>query len=199
MFRFKAGNLMDRRSLNELMDGEKADLVYTDPPWSKAFITRFYNMAEIPEKPVLADLFSAIVANLRFFGKDQFCVEMGAIGKELLHETLESSDLYLYTIYNTRYGKDKPCYIFHGGITPRSPDDPDRFLALEGQKIVEAAIETFTCIDDTVLDFCIGQGMIARACHATGRSCYGLELSQERLDKTIEYCMAKDIPFEEIL
>lgn len=191
--RVKHGDLMD--GISDLMAGDVADFVYTDPPWGPAHLKFFQNKntkdtgappKEIDYGEFLETLFSTISKH----SKKIAAVEYGQRWRE---EVISAAGRHGLTHRGTalsHYGSPSRPLDIHLfapeetglSVTPGFQTD------LEGKKgfaTVDVCFEHFAPSSGIVLDPCCGTGFTAKAAVKYGLGFRGLEINSLRLFKTI--------------
>lgn len=187
------------KNLDELMEGRKADLIYSDLPWDVGKITYFYRIAGVHTRPELYTFFVKVADAIRNHAKDAFYIEMGKRNLNMFLGVLANKHIAVHEVYPIVYGHpERDMWLIYGGLSPvTKPILPsEHFHPLRSIDIPVAAIIASTNEGDAVLDFCTGRGMLLKACHKTNRDFYGMELSRERLDYAIEYAKKHNIDLE---
>lgn len=172
-------------ALATLMAGEKADLVYGDPPWGQALLTSFATMAKTtPRYPWrgFLDVLAAAIAGVRKPEAPVF-LEMGCRWERDLVNAMALVQLPLRRRWDVFYGsrkKPSPSLLLLFGPTDVEVTMPDPPL---GEPVTRAALAAVVREGTVVLDPCTGLGMTARITHSLGGNFRGLELNPERLEK----------------
>jgi hypothetical protein len=161
---------------------QKADIVFTDPPWNLTNLNTFYTKAERSGRIENFELFY-----VRLFGcvaeiRPSICyIE---VGKQYLADfVIAMRRLYKHvTFYNSGYyhKRDNRCYVVRGGVTAKKPALDD----IDEEDIIKwvCANEEYECIGD----LCIGRGLVGFYAHAAGKRFVGTELNHKRLSVLLE-------------
>jgi len=186
--RFVCGDIT-QGAVAEVMGGELADVVYTDPPWGPGLLRVFASMAEpgtLPRLPWLAflDAFARSVAEHRKPHAPVF-VEMGTRWVAELDAAMMAAGLTLQRRWITTYGsRSQPK---RATLTLYGP----RFLELQlpdpphGEPVTLAVLTATLRPGSVVLDPCTGLGRTGKLTARLGGCFRGTELNQARLDRAI--------------
>jgi hypothetical protein len=160
-------------------------LAYVDPPWGSGNARSFRRAAGDPRAVDYPALLQALLAALRHAPQVAY-VEMGNQWVALLTDLIAASDGTVLACWPITYYHRHPCSLlritWQTGI-PVLLADP---AGLDDEETPVWAIQHETEAGDWVFDPCIGQGLTARAAHALGRRCLGMELNPRRLAVTID-------------
>lgn len=186
------GDLMD--GLAELMGEDRADVVYTDPPWGQGNLRYWQTM------------------NTKMTGAQKKDIEFSAFLDTLFREISRYALGPVLMEYGTRWEKDiirqaekhgfghfgqgvaqyvsgnrrLPLHLHLFGQIPLEVPD-GYFQALEGThgfETVRRAMTPFAVPGGIVLDPACGLGLTARAARETGMRFRGNEINDQRLEKT---------------
>ncbi len=171
-----------------LMGEERADLVYSDPPWGPGNLQFWATMNERGSAPTApwAAFLAAFCANVATYRKPDapVFVEMGLRWTRDLDVTMAAVGLERRRRWDILYGpKSKPLPNTVTLYGPRDlaidlPDPP------HGEPVTRAIFRAVGQPGMVVLDPCTGLGMTARITHALGASFRGAELNPVRLERT---------------
>ena len=167
--------------LDDLFRGEKADCLYTDPPWGLGLIKYFRTLNG--QKGINDDWFA-------FLGRIKYLYERHVSGPLFLEIGIKT-ECDLIKVFGTpdaRYVKHygsgsnkRPNILLCWGAVPAvSPADTNCF---------EAPVVVLSSLSNkpkSVFDCCIGTGATAKACKKTGVICYANELNPKRAQKTMQ-------------
>lgn len=179
-----------------LLDGRRAEIVYSDPPWNpgnEKYWRRFAG-EDVPKSyDALLDGWCRCVALAR---PDHVFVEqsVNSAHKAMLLRAVERCagwTLPFLEEWVCQYGAPKrPNALLHFG-TERLTTDPGGmsgvamvrtvFEGLPSFRLRGSASETLTLVADP----CMGLGTTSRVAHIMGLSCIGTELNPKRLEVTI--------------
>ena len=161
---------------------KEADLVFVDPPYNTALLNGFYTKAGRTDYPNRIEaFFERLFLYIKAIKPKVAYVE---IGKEHLADVImEMRKLYKYvTFYNSSYyhNKKNKCYIVRGSNKAKKPDldymDEEDIIYWIGEN------EEY----ETICDFCMGQGLVAKAAARAGKRFVGGELNPKRLSVVLK-------------
>ena len=186
--RLLCADITEPGTLEPLMLGSTADLIYSDPPWGPGNQQYWHTMnhrGSVPRTSWSGFLwaFAAVCAGYRKPAAPVF-VEMGLRWTDDLDLAMEAAGLPLLRRWSIFYGpKRKPLentVALFGAPAPEFtlPDPP------HGEPVTRAIVGACVKPGDLVLDPCTGLGMTARCTVDRGGVFRGTELNPERLEKT---------------
>lgn len=173
--------------VGEVMAGDLADFIYSDPPWGPGNQQYWHTMRERGAAPRTSwgdflAAFCGVCAQHRKPGAPVF-VEMGMRWADELDAAMLGVGLPRQRRWVVTYGpKKKPLPVtlnLYGrdvGVT--LPDPP------HGEPVTRAALAACVRPGDVVLDPCTGLGMTARVTHRLGGHFRGTEMNAARLERT---------------
>ena len=208
--RVMCGDSTSKEAVEILMDGEKADMVFTDPPYGIEYKSNWKNKDREKFKTLKND---NLILDFRHI-LDSFCDEFCPIYIWTSHQVFQIwkemySDIYKSTIIwykkfggmgdlKAEYGhnyemclyltknriefvSDRPKAVWEiGGDSPSKYQHPT-------QKPVELAETAFSHHKKgTVLDLFLGSGSTLIAAEKTNRKCYGMELDPKYCDVIVK-------------
>lgn len=185
--RLLCGDITDG-AVQALMGAERADVVYSDPPWGPGN-QRYWHThnGTNPRTDWLAflDCFAGAVADHRK-PDAPVLVEMGLRWIGDLDAAMAAVGLPFRRRWRIFYGpKSKP---LPNALCLYGPRDLDLEVeGLRGEPITRAALAAAVSPGDVVLDPCTGLGMTARVTHAIGGRFRGSEMNAARLARTEEW------------
>lgn len=173
---------LTKGDLKNLMGDEKADIVYSDPPWNDSWIKIFRERAGVvDEKEQNLEAFLKIyIQELKKYSKGIIYIEFG-IHIDSLVKMLKEEGATQLNLWELPMGKGK-FYIwrgyFHQGIYKKLLDLPkkDVYNWLVEQDKVEGGI---------LLDPCIGIGRSYDLAKKSKMICYGLEIQSSKVNKLL--------------
>ncbi len=190
--RVAAGSIMDG-TVQEVLRGEKADVVYVDPPWGPGLLKMFETFNRRAGGAQAAADFDAFTDRLmqvcRAAAKGVVFIEYGIAYGEYVQERARKAGL-------RALGRARTVYKGGKGVLPQDlhvftvggDTLPGGYLeGLEGQpagKWAYAAVEPFAVPGGVLFDPCCGLGMSARIAKRHGMRFYGVELNQSRAERT---------------
>jgi len=185
--RLLCGDSTDSDSVAKLMDGKKADMVFTDPPYdleNEDYHSNIYLFTENAHIFVMHDD-KGIVNYLRLSNLEFSRFYVANFG----FSSPRGNDPYLshILISQEKNGKAIPHKNMHDGfrsIIPmeyrfRLKDDKTEHKHQKPIKFISTFIEHFTNNNAIILDLFLGSGSTMVASHQLKRKCYGMELDQK--------------------
>lgn len=185
--------------IDRLMADERADVIYSDPPWGPGNQQYWHTMRERGSAPRTSwhdflDVFAAVCAKHSKESSPIF-VEMGMRWADELAEVMSAHDLPMVRRWVMTYGpKSKPLPVtlgFFGRASERSDHESlaDRVSASmpdppHGEPVTANVLGEVVWPGVVVLDPCTGLGMTARWTSKHGGSFRGSEMNAARLERT---------------
>lgn len=193
--------------VERLMDGKKADMVFTDPPYGVD-----YEGIKNDDRAGLTDLLRSVFTNYLANSKSGasiYCFHSDRcadIFNPLFREFFHFSSMIIWvknslTLSQTDYqSQHEPClygwmdngtHSFYGDRKQTSiwKSDKERVAGHTTPKpieIVTKAVSNSSKGDDIVLDLFLGSGSTLIASQKTGRICYGCELDERYCDVIVQ-------------
>ena len=210
--RILCGDSTKKEDVERLMDGKKADMVFTDPPYGVSYdgghATSKRRDKLIGDESTslyeptcrVAFEYSESNAPLYLWHAGVKGISAAAAGYEILAEIIWNKNLAQFGAISAQYKqKHEPCfYCFKKGSSARwnGPTnevtvwDIDRASKNEfhpTQKPVELATRAMSNHDvANVLDLFLGSGSTLIAAEKTGRICYGMEIDPKYVDVIVK-------------
>lgn len=203
--RLLCGDITDG-AVTKLMGNERADVVYSDPPWGPGNQQYWHTMRERGAAPrtswhAFVEAFAAICSDVSRAEAPVF-VEMGMRWADELTDVMAAHGLYLARRWVMTYGpKSKPLPVtlnlygresagaalgvLAGAVSAGMPDPP------HGEPVTAHVLGLVVSPGSVVLDPCTGLGMTARWTHKLGGSFRGTEMNAARLARTETWLRAK--------
>ena len=192
--RVKHGDLME--GIDDLMQGDKADIFYSDPPWGdgnlKYWQTINSKMNNIPYKTIDFDEF----LNAIFSCMVKYCVgisflEYGIRWENKIRELTAQFNLRHNGIVNIKYRGGSKFLPLHLHILSKDGltlpvGYTDLVQGTTGMGTLRAAVTPFAKTGFKILDPCCGKGNTARIALETGMIFRGNEINEKRLSETIK-------------
>lgn len=171
------------------MDGTRADVIYSDPPWGEANLRYWRTHASDPARPRW-DLFvaswTASVAAVRAPNAPVF-VEMGLRWADEFAQALERVGIVVTRRWTVQYRSGSrllPNALLYAGAPLREDFDPSD---LDAEALPRACVAEVAVPGGVVLDPCCGKGFTARAAVAAGMRFRGVELNPARAEVTVAW------------
>ena len=198
--RLLCGNSTDSDSVAKLMGGEKADMVFTDPPYDlkeNNYDTNILLFTENAHVFIMHDDKGIIdylrKSTLEF--KQFFVANFGFASPR-------GNDPYLshILISHERNGKAIPHKNMHDGIRSIMPleyrfrlkDDKTEHKHQKPIKFIETFISHYSNEKNIVFDLFLGSGSTMVAAHQLKRKCYGMELDFKYVEVIIQRMLKLD-------
>lgn len=173
------------KDMNKLMGTEKADIVYSDPPWNNNWINIFRKRAGVAGKQNLETFLKVYCKELKKYSKGIIYIEFG-VNIKLLQNILKDEGATQLNLWELPLRKGKQ-YIwrgyFHKGNYKKLTSIPNKNIP--NRNICKWLVEQDKVEDGILLDPCIGKGMSYYLAKSANMNCYGLELSQSKVDKLL--------------
>ena len=194
--------------VEKVMNGEKADMVFTDPPYNVDYEGGSKKREKIKNDKLddFSQFLSSCFSNMYVFMKDGGCIYISHSELERLSftETFKMSGFQLSSViiwvknnstfsmnkdYKWKhepiiYGWKKGGHIFYGDNTQDTvwlfdrPSESKFHPTMKPINLITKAINNSSKQKDLVIDFFLGSGSTLIACQQTKRNCYGLELDE---------------------
>jgi hypothetical protein len=191
--RISNGDLFD--GIAALMGGERAQLVYSDPPWGDGNLKMWYtinqrdNGVERREHTIreyLDQFFGQVAAHTT--GDALIWVEYGLRWRGQLLEQAEAHGLRQVVRIDICYGSKPYPHDLHLFARQDPPPLPAGYVeaiaGTKGYRTVQRAVEPLARPDAIILDPNCGLGYTAQAAVDYGMRFCGNELNAQRLDRT---------------
>lgn len=200
--RVMCGDSTDKATVEKLMDGKKADMVFTDPPYGMNLDTDYSKMPSTKaqgnktHKAVIGDdqpfdfqLFAWIDTKEQiWFGANYYAKTLPDEGSWLVWDKRmeEKFDKMFGSGFEIAWSKTphkQKIYrhnntLFGGDTEARGKEHPTQ----KPTKLLVEMMDDMAKDAKSVLDLFLGSGSTLIACEQTGRTCYGLELDPAYID-----------------
>lgn len=186
-FRLQVGDLAkDSEDLGDLMRGEIADIVYSDPPWGQGNLVywRTHNgeRVEVDWRAFMRKFCRLVVTNSK--PSAHIFIEMGLRWVDDVAREMASLGRPEAGRWRVLYGNPKlPNSLWYSG-----PGTPVNVTGLSGVEMTTRALRSVAIPGALVLDPCCGKGMTARVAMRLGMRFVGNELNPKRLEFTRSWC-----------
>ena len=207
--RIMCGDSTKIEDVEKLMDGKKADMVFTDPPYGMNFDIK-------NDDDGFKQVFVDAITNMYVFSKKEnwyicgnfrclsfFHLEIERLGLELYEKIVWVKNLYGQgKLYNRKH--EDILFVGSGSFYKVDKDvdvwNEDSVRNFMGSKnaneavghptqkpvnLVQRAIKNSSKNEDIILDTFLGSGSTLIACEKTNRVCYGMELDEKYIDVII--------------
>jgi len=204
--RLLCGDSTSEADVSRLMNGEKADMVFTDPPYGMNLDTDYTKMAETKIKSRTYD--KVIGDDVDYDASKIFelfpdCGEVFLWGADWYYKTLpmygswivwdkrnEASDGLTGNHFEMLWSKQRHRrrIIRHlwSGFTARNEDTKRVHPTEKPVKVLVVVIEDYSENGSCVVDLFLGSGSTLIASEKTGRKCYGMEISPNYCDVIVK-------------
>jgi DNA modification methylase len=217
--RLLCGDSTDSDQVAKLMDGEKADMVFTDPPYGYSYESNYQKKhKELLNDDKILDF----LPNVYLFSKDNIAIYLfcgwQTIKEWILEVEKNSFDLKNIIIWkknNWSMGDLKGAYagqyevmlFLHKGRIQlkngRGQDvwefdrvPPKKHPTMKPIQLIEKALKDTTENNNLVLDLFLGSGSTMVAAHQLKRKCYGIELDPKYCQVIIDRMIKLDPTLE---
>lgn len=179
-------------AVEAVMCGEKADVVYSDPPWgpgNQKYWHTMNNRGSVPRTSWEKFLVHFVFACIRNARKEApIFVEMGTRWVDELDSVMLSAGQRRVRRWNITYSQKRlPLTLSLYGHTDVDVDMPDT----HGKAVTASVLQACVSPDSIVLDPCTGLGMTARYTHMLGGQFRGTELNPKRLERTCAWLQSR--------
>lgn len=170
-------------------------LLYTDPPWTTAWITNFRNRAGAGVSPQLTweTLMQRLLALVPWIQGPAF-FEMGLDGIKELQRLAAAADHPEVGCWRITYDRRRTCVLLGvqaWGTPNRAGFYMPDFTGVDDLETPSLAIQRLTQPGDVVVDPCLGLGTTSRAAALLDRRCLASELHPRRLSCAINDLVKK--------
>lgn len=189
--------------VEKLMRGEKADMVFTDPPYGMNLKTDYARTDRVKGntyKPVLNDdekfdptdflNYFYDVKEQFWWGADYYCSKIPESGAwEVWDKKIESLDESMGTGFELCWSKQphkrRVARILWSGFTAKERNEKRCHPTQKPIELCEKFFRWWGSMGDLVIDLFLGSGTTLIACEKTNRKCYGMELDEHYCDVII--------------
>ena len=179
----------------QVMQGEKADILYSDPPWGsgnlKYWDTMNVKMNNVQSRDIgwetFVNKFAEIVNNYTH-EQSQVFIEMGMKFYDKVVEVFEQkTNFKLAQRFDTVYSNKLPMIVLY--FTDKNPYmyDVATINGTTADKTVNNILEPIAKENLVVFDPCMGYGRTLRISEKYNMSFRGSELNQARIDRAIKF------------
>lgn len=168
---------LTKGDLVSLMGDNKADIIYTDPPWNDTWITTFRKRAGKTDTQSLKDFLQIFVSELKKYSKGVIYIEFGVRINELL-DVLEKEGAQTLNLWESPLGKTGKQYLWRGSFS-------NSFKPITFNKDINKLMEPDVINGGILLDPCIGLGRSYYLAKRAGMICHGLEIQKSKVNKLL--------------
>lgn len=204
--RLMCGDSTDAGSVALLMNGEKADMVFTDPPYGILYssskfdgntkgVTNKRNNAPMiigDEKDFDPSFLLKLFASTKeifIWGMQYYPHKLGRGGVICWNKKLETEIDCPHGDFELCWSKterNKMCWIRWGGFNNKEHGEGRLHTTQKPVALAEWFFENWGNKKNLIADLFIGSGSTIIACEKTNRKCYGMELDPKYCDVTIK-------------
>lgn len=214
--RLMCGDSTKESDVNKLMNGDKADMVFTDPPYNVDYDGGSKKREKIKNDKLndFSQFLNSCFSNMHLFMKDGSCIYVTHSEVERLSFTetfkmvgFQLSSIIIWVKNNSTfsmnkdykwkhepiiYGWKKGSHNFYGDNTQDTvwlydrPSKSKLHPTTKPIELINKAIKNSSKKNEIVLDIFLGSGSTLIACEKTNRVCYGMELDTKYCDVIIE-------------
>jgi len=199
--RVRHGNVMDEDGIASLMQGDTADIFYSDPPWGQGNLKYWSTMnkkmtGQEMEQPPLDDFLDRIFDLALDYTGSYLCIEYGCRWMDAIQQRAVTRGFKPLAVVDIQYrsgSKMLPLHlhVFSLNALPLPPGYVQSVHGTSGFDCISKAISPLADAvrisnpDPIILDPCCGMGYTAKCALDMGMSFRGNELNEKRLGKTI--------------
>ena len=187
------------QGIDDLMAGDKADLIYSDPPWGSGNIKYWATMnrkmtGQMVEPAPLEDFLTAIFDIVARYAAGYVAIEYGVRWRDEIQQRGRQAGLTPLSVIGVTYTSKRlplDLHLFSVDGAPLPPGYVENVQGTSGFDCVKRAFAPLAKValarnpDAIALDPCCGMGYTAEAAKLYGLSFRGNELNAKRLQKTI--------------
>ena len=177
------------------MDGKKADMVFTDPPYGVNYKYNDYEDIQGDKYQMFCDLWFETISIFC----NKIIITPGAVNLPEWISRSRPKHIGVWTKTNamthgtvTHFWATEPI-LFYGDFTKKRANDVFNFPVSKQKDVGDHTcpkpmemmidiVENFSEKNETILDVFLGSGSTLIACEQTDRLCYGLELDPHYVD-----------------
>ena len=204
--RVMCGDSTSKEAVEILMDGEKADMVFTDPPYGMNLDTDYSKMANksTSHRKVLGDnedftpkLITTIFKNFNYckeifiFGIDYFAELIEEKGSWFVWDKYptDKNDKRFGSLFELIYSKQKHKRKIYRIMSLNVGHHKREKITHPTQKpsdLITEILEEYSTINNLIIDLYLGSGSTLIAAEKTNRKCYGMELDPKYCDVIVK-------------
>jgi len=181
------------KAMDMLMGNEKADLIYTDPPWDVRIANQFRQWVGMDKLPKngFDNLLEGIAAMAKKYSSKYVAIEMGMRGMEDLNKKLIKYGARQLDMFFPTYGSNNTEYclwfgtFIDGVVSPEWDEDPNGKNSEKNLFIPHFLARN--CKPKKLLDMFVGGGTFWPPFVEIGTECYGLEFNKRKIANISKY------------
>lgn len=200
------GDFTNKSHVERFMNGEKADLLYADPPWNAGKISYFYNQSPVIMAfrdgiyPTMNDVFTGIAECIKTTCKGFYQVEMCVRHISEFFTVLALYDIIPTACISAVYNDKQPYYQVFGSISDdkgyKHVDTLEKYCeTLQGEALTLAIINELTSPGDFLFDPFLEGGVCFSATMKSHSVYHGMGVSEKRFSKTLDFLSYKGIEY----
>ena len=191
--RLVCGDSTKESDVSKLMNGDKADMVFTDPPYGMNAVSKSGVLSKKYKKDIIGDDDTQIAEKSFNLINDIFKCPQVWWGANYYANIIPNSEGWIVWDKNNGQSDQTDCELAYTNIRSvcrlykQASEKKNRVHPT--QKPVSLflwVLERFNLKPDIVLDVFLGSGSTLIACEKTNRTCYGMELDTKYCDVIIE-------------
>ena len=191
--RLMCGDSTKESDVAKLMNGDKADMVFTDPPYGMNAVSKSGVLSKKYKKDIIGDDDTQIAEKSFNLINDIFKCPQVWWGANYYANIIPNSEGWIVWDKNNGQSDQTDCELAYTNIRSvcrlykQASEKKNRVHPT--QKPVSLflwVLERFNLKPDIVLDVFLGSGSTLIACEKTNRICYGMELDTKYCDVIIE-------------
>ena len=191
--RLMCGDSTKESDVKKLMNGDKADMVFTDPPYGMNAVSKSGVLSKKYKKDIIGDDDTQIAEKSFNLINDIFKCPQVWWGANYYANIIPNSEGWIVWDKNNGQSDQTDCELAYTNIRSvcrlykQASEKKNRVHPT--QKPVSLflwVLERFNLKPDIVLDIFLGSGSTLIACEKTNRTCYGMELDTKYCDVIIE-------------
>lgn len=207
--RLLCGDSTKREDVERLMDGEKADMVFTDPPYGMNLNTEYDNLGCEKKrnmdgkryKPVIGDdsyynpshIFDIFgyCSEIFLWGADYYCWDILKDGSWIVWDKRnDNTGGMIGNEFELCWSKSRHKKLvfrkYWAGLAAREMDEVRTHPTQKPIALAEWFFEKWGDGKSLIVDLFLGSGSTIIACEKTNRKCYGMELDPHYCDVIIK-------------
>jgi len=191
--RLLCGDATKKEDIEQLMDGKKADMVFTDPPYGmnlvkNSGVLKHYRDVKNDDGNETAIMSFNLLNNSKFINNDAKMIWFGA---NYYANALPNSSCWFVWDKNNGNSDQMDCELAWtniGGVTRKFTQASEKTNRIHPtQKPVSLFVWGLKKVNaKSVIDLFVGSGTSIIACEECGRKCYGMEIDERYCDLILE-------------
>ena len=191
--RIMCGDSTKESDVDKLMNGEKVDMVFTDPPYGMNAVSKSGVLSKRYKKDIIGDDNTQIAEkSFILINKKYKCVQVWW-GANYYADIIPNSEGWIVWDKNNGQSDQTDCELAYTNIRSvcrlykQASEKKNRVHPTQKPvSLMLWTLEKFKLLPTIVLDVFLGSGSTLIACEKTNRICYGMELDTNYCDVIIE-------------